>query len=90
VWTGNEYSKPIWNKVIIRKDIIETSRVVLNFYRTVYYSVGYNNCKYMTKDVPELYETFVGFYDNSRLIYLYIRKQNLILGVFFNFMFFLG
>ena len=44
----------------------------------------------MTKDVPELYETFVGFYDNSRLIYLYIRKQNLILGVFFNFMFFLG
>ena len=34
--TGNENSKPIWNKFIIRKDIIETSQVVLNFGRTVY------------------------------------------------------
>ena len=34
--TGNENSKPIWNKFIIRKDIIETSQVVLNFCRTVY------------------------------------------------------
>ena len=34
--TGNENSKPIWNKLIIRKDIIETSQVVLNFCRTVY------------------------------------------------------
>jgi hypothetical protein len=36
VCTGNENSKPIWNKFIIRKDIIETSQVVLNFCRTVY------------------------------------------------------
>jgi hypothetical protein len=36
VWTGNENSKPIWNKFIIRKDIIETMQVVLNFCRTVY------------------------------------------------------
>jgi len=35
VCTGNENSKPIWNKIIIRKDIIETSQVVLNFCRTV-------------------------------------------------------
>jgi hypothetical protein len=34
--TGNENSKPIWNKIIIRKDIIETSQVVLNFGRTIY------------------------------------------------------
>ena len=34
--TGNENSKPIWNKFIIRKDIIETNQVVLNFCRTVY------------------------------------------------------
>ena len=34
--TGSENSKPIWNKFIIRKDIIETSQVVLNFCRTVY------------------------------------------------------
>ena len=34
--TGNENSKPIWNMFIIRKDIIETSQVVLNFCRTVY------------------------------------------------------
>jgi hypothetical protein len=33
VCTGNENSKPIWNKFIIRKDIIETSQVVLNFCR---------------------------------------------------------
>ena len=33
--TGNENSKPIWNKFIIRKDIIETSQVVLNLCRTV-------------------------------------------------------
>jgi hypothetical protein len=33
---NNENSKPIWNKFIIRKDIIETSQVVLNFCRTVY------------------------------------------------------
>ena len=31
--TGNENSKPIWNKFIIGKDIIETSQVVLNFGR---------------------------------------------------------
>ena len=36
VCTGNENSKPIWNKFIIRKDIIETSQVVLKFCRTVY------------------------------------------------------
>ena len=36
VCTGNENSKPIWNKFIIRKDIIETSQVVLNFCWTVY------------------------------------------------------
>jgi hypothetical protein len=36
VYTGNENSKPIWKKFIIRKDIIETSQVVLNFGRTVY------------------------------------------------------
>jgi hypothetical protein len=36
VCTGNENSKPIWNKFIIRKDIIETRQVVLNFCRTVY------------------------------------------------------
>jgi hypothetical protein len=36
VCTGNENSKPIWNKFIIRKDIIATSQVVLNFGRTVY------------------------------------------------------
>jgi hypothetical protein len=36
VCTGNENSKPIWYKFIIRKDIIETSQVVLNFCRTVY------------------------------------------------------
>jgi hypothetical protein len=36
VCTGNENRKPIWNKFIIRKDIIETSQVVLNFCRTVY------------------------------------------------------
>ena len=36
MWTGNENSKPIWNKFIIRKDIIETMQVVLNFCRTVY------------------------------------------------------
>ena len=35
--TGNENSKPIWNKFIIRKYIIEKSQVVLNFCRTVYY-----------------------------------------------------
>jgi hypothetical protein len=35
VCTGNENSKPIWNKFIIRKDIIETSQVVVNFCRTV-------------------------------------------------------
>jgi hypothetical protein len=40
VFTGNENSKPIWNKFIIRKDIIETSQVVLNFCRTVYISTG--------------------------------------------------
>jgi hypothetical protein len=40
VCTGNENSKPIWNKFIIRKDIIETSQAVLNFCRTVYI-VGY-------------------------------------------------
>ena len=34
--TGNEENKPIWNKFIIRKDIIETSQVVLNFCWTVY------------------------------------------------------
>ena len=34
--TGNENIKPIWNKFIIRKDIIETSQVVLNFCWTVY------------------------------------------------------
>ena len=33
--TGNENSKPILNKFIIRKDIIKTSQVVLNFCRTV-------------------------------------------------------
>ncbi len=38
--TGNENSKPIWNKFIIRKDIIETSQVVLNFCRTVYNRIG--------------------------------------------------
>ena len=46
VGTGNEKSKPIWNKFIIRKDIIETSQVVLNFCRTwtisVLVSVGYS------------------------------------------------
>jgi hypothetical protein len=36
VCTGNENSKPIWNKFIIRKDIIETSQVVLSFCRTVH------------------------------------------------------
>jgi hypothetical protein len=36
VCTGNENSKPIWNKFIIRKGIVETSQVVLNFCRTVY------------------------------------------------------
>jgi hypothetical protein len=36
VCTGNKNSKSIWNKFIIRKDIIETSQVVLNFCRTVY------------------------------------------------------
>ena len=36
VCTGNENSKPIWNKFIIKKDIIETNQVVLNFCRTVY------------------------------------------------------
>jgi hypothetical protein len=36
VCTGNENSKPIWNKFIIRKYIIETSQVELNFGRTVY------------------------------------------------------
>ena len=40
VCTGNENSKPIWNKFIIRIDIIETSQAVLNFCRTVYI-VGY-------------------------------------------------
>ena len=44
--TGNENSKPIWNKFIIRKYIIETSQVVLNFCRTVYietdeWEIGY-------------------------------------------------
>ena len=34
--TGNENSKPIWNKFVIRKDIIESSQVMLNFCRTVY------------------------------------------------------
>ena len=38
--TGNENSKPIWNKFIIRKDIIETSQVVLNFCQTVYNTEG--------------------------------------------------
>ena len=37
--TGNENSKSIWNKFIIRKDIIETSQVVLNFCRTVYLQI---------------------------------------------------
>jgi hypothetical protein len=32
----NHNSKPIRNKFIIRKDIIETSQVVLNFCQTVY------------------------------------------------------
>jgi hypothetical protein len=31
----HENSKPIWNKFINRKDIIETIQVVLNFCRTV-------------------------------------------------------
>jgi hypothetical protein len=31
-------NQPIWNKFIIRKDIIETSQVVLNFCRTLYIS----------------------------------------------------
>jgi hypothetical protein len=35
-----ENSKPIWNKFIIRIDIIETSQAVLNFCWTVYI-VGY-------------------------------------------------
>ena len=34
--TGNENSKPIWNKFVIRKDIIESSQVMLNFCRTAY------------------------------------------------------
>jgi hypothetical protein len=41
VCKGNENSKPIWNKFIIRKDIIETSQVVLNFCRTVYLDLEY-------------------------------------------------
>jgi hypothetical protein len=39
VCTGKENSKLIWNKFIIRKDIIETSQVVLNFCQTVYYNL---------------------------------------------------
>jgi hypothetical protein len=39
VCTGNENSKPIWNKFINRKYIIETSQVVLNFCRTVYIKI---------------------------------------------------
>jgi hypothetical protein len=39
VCTGNENSKPIWNKFIIRKDIIETSQVVLNFCLTNLFNI---------------------------------------------------
>jgi hypothetical protein len=39
MFSGNENSNPIWNKFIIRKDIIETSEVVLNFGRTVYIAI---------------------------------------------------
>ena len=34
--SDKENSKSIWNKFIIRKDIIETSQVVLNFGLSVY------------------------------------------------------
>jgi hypothetical protein len=39
VCTGNENSKPIWNKFIIRKDIIETSQVVLNLCLTNLFNI---------------------------------------------------
>ena len=39
--TGNENSEPILNKFIIRKIIIETNQVVLNFCRTVYIKEHY-------------------------------------------------
>jgi hypothetical protein len=48
VCTGNENSKPIWNKFIIRKDSIETSQVVLNFCRSVYDQNWCFNCMKIT------------------------------------------
>ena len=51
---------------LLEKILLKQVGWCLTFNRTVYYSVGYNNCKYMTKNVPELYETFVGFYDKSK------------------------
>ena len=46
--TGNENSKPIRNKFIIRKDIIETSQVVLIFCRTVYIYASANEFTFLT------------------------------------------
>ena len=71
--TGNENSEPIWNKFIIRKDIIETSQVVLDFCRIVYII-----CK------KEIYNAFlfcvlqIDFYSNDLVYWLKISHTNVI------------
>ena len=56
--TGNENSKPIWNKFIIRKDSIETSQVVLHFCRTVYIMNYHSDMqiKVFTNEIPGIFK----------------------------------
>ena len=85
MYIGNENSKPIWNKFIIRKDIIETSQVVLNFCRTVYIAllslivkkwslhISYNmkNIRVITK-LPNSEQSYKGKVKTHK----YINRQN--------------
>jgi hypothetical protein len=72
VCTGNENSKPIWNKSIIRKDIIETIQVVLNFcgfYMTFLHHIpsDYISCFFVPRN--KILLLFIFFSDNYRLLY---------------------